>query len=75
MLEQGTVKWFSKVRGFGFISPDGEPNGPDVFVHWTQILTGERGQKNLVTDQVVTFERKIKDGKPTATKVEIVGGE
>lgn len=29
----GTVKWFSAAKGYGFIQPDGEEDGEDVFVH------------------------------------------
>jgi len=43
----GTVKWFNKDKGFGFIAQE---NGPDVFVHFTAIQangfrTLEEGQK------------------------------
>jgi len=40
---QGTVKWFSDQKGYGFIARDG---GPDVFVHHTAIqMTGFRTLK------------------------------
>ena len=32
----GIVKWFNVAKGFGFL---GRPDGPDVFVHYTSILT------------------------------------
>jgi len=41
---QGTVKWFSNKKGFGFITPsEGSPTTEDIFVHQSCILsTGYR---------------------------------
>jgi CspA family cold shock protein len=50
-LEQGTVKWFSNEKGFGFIEREG---GDDVFVHFTAI--NSEGYKSLTEGQKVEFE-------------------
>jgi len=46
----GTVKWFSRKKGYGFIA---QPNGPDVFVHYSAIQ-GD-GYRNLEEGQQVEF--------------------
>ena len=51
MAEQGTVKWFSNEKGFGFISREGED---DVSVHFSAI-EGE-GYKSLTEGQAVEFD-------------------
>ncbi|HEC24284.1 MAG TPA: cold shock domain-containing protein [Chloroflexi bacterium] len=47
----GTVKWFSRARGFGFIRPDGSDG--DVFVHYSAI-EGE-GYRSLMEGERVEF--------------------
>ena len=49
--KQGTVKWFSPLKGYGFILPD--EGGEEVFVHYSAIQ-GE-GYRNLEPGVVVTF--------------------
>lgn len=41
MKYQGTVKWFSNKKGFGFIAPtsDDAPTTDEIFVHQTAIVT------------------------------------
>jgi CspA family cold shock protein len=51
-MAQGTVKWFSAEKGYGFIIPD--DGGEDLFVHHTGIA-GE-GFKNLEEGEKVTYE-------------------
>jgi len=50
-MAEGTVKWFSDSKGFGFIE---QADGPDVFVHFSTI-SGD-GFKTLSEGQRVTFE-------------------
>ncbi|HAW45237.1 MAG TPA: hypothetical protein DCW60_02675 [Sutterella sp.] len=61
----GRVKWFSDVKGFGFIIVDGEPE--DVFVHFRVIEMA--GRKTLVNDQKVELEYERTEKGPFATKV------
>lgn len=60
----GTVKWFSRTKGYGFISRDG---GPDVFVHYTSIQS--EGFRNLDEGQQVEFEVEDSPKGPQATNV------
>ena len=48
---QGTVKWFSNEKGYGFLS---RPDGEDVFVHFSAIQ-GE-GYRSLEEGQQVEFD-------------------
>ncbi|MCZ9635196.1 cold-shock protein [Rhodococcus sp. BH5] len=67
-MAQGTVKWFDKNKGFGFIEPDG--GGADVFAHYSQI-TGP-GFKVLERGQRVEFEFGFGDlGKNRARANEV----
>jgi cold shock protein len=50
-VPEGTVKWFSNEKGFGFIERE---DGEDVFVHFSQIEAD--GYKSLQQGQRVTFE-------------------
>ena len=64
MAVQGKVKWFSNVKGYGFIEQEG---GQDVFVHYSSIQ-GE-GYKTLEEGDVVTFEIIQGEKGPQASSV------
>jgi cold shock protein len=51
-MAQGTVKWFSDEKGYGFITPD--EGDEDIFVHHTGIAGN--GFKTLEEGARVTFE-------------------
>lgn len=53
---QGTVKWFSAEKGYGFIT---QQDGPDLFVHYSEIQGS--GFKTLEEGALVEFE--ITEGK------------
>jgi CspA family cold shock protein len=50
-VAQGTVKWFSNEKGYGFIQQE---DGEDVFVHFSAITMD--GYKSLEEGQAVEFE-------------------
>lgn len=62
--ETGTVKWFSKEKGYGFIH---RSNGEDIFVHHSDIEA--RGFRTLRQGESVEFEVKVAEKGPRAAGV------
>ena len=62
----GTVKFFSTIKGFGFIQP--EDGSKDVFVHISAIERA--GLAGLNENQKVSFElERGRDGRVSATNL------
>ncbi|MCB8967131.1 MAG: cold shock domain-containing protein [Chloroflexota bacterium] len=61
----GIVKWFSRLKGYGFINPDDSEQ--EVFVHYTAI-DGD-GYRNLYEGDRVEFELVDKGKGPQAKNV------
>lgn len=55
---EGTVKWFSNRKGFGFITPssDNAPTKDDIFVHQSNIVTAMDTYRTLKDGFEVQFE-------------------
>ncbi len=66
-MAQGTVKWFSDQKGYGFITPD--DGSKDVFVHYSAIQ-GD-GFKSLKEGQPVEFEVTQGPKGPQAANVNL----
>ena len=65
MAEKGKVKWFSNVKGYGFIEKEG--GGQDIFVHYSAIQ-GE-GYKTLEGGDEVTFDVTQGEKGPQAANI------
>lgn len=61
----GTVKWFSRAKGYGFIEPEG--GGEDVFVHFSAIEGA--GFRNLRGGERVEFAIEEDTRGPRAVDV------
>lgn len=52
-MATGTVKWFSNVKGYGFVNTD-ENVEEDIFVHYSAIEMD--GYKKLTSGQKIEFD-------------------
>ena len=69
-MAEGTVKWFSNEKGYGFITPD--DGGKDLFVHFSSI-SGE-GYRSLTDGGRVSYESEEGPKGPVATNVQELSG-
>ncbi|HYC01979.1 MAG TPA: cold-shock protein [Azospirillaceae bacterium] len=65
---EGTVKFFSADKGFGFVTPDG--GGKDVFVHVTALERS--GVRSLTPEQRVRLTTSMGQKGPQANRVELL---
>jgi len=63
-LAEGTVKWFSDKKGYGFIARE---TGQDIFVHYSSIEV--EGFKTLAEGEHVNFEVEEGARGPVAKNV------
>ena len=64
----GTVKWFNKVKGFGFIRPD--DGSKDVFVHISAVERA--GLSTLREGQKVSYDlERGQQGKVSAVNLKV----
>jgi CspA family cold shock protein len=66
----GTVKWFSRLKGYGFITPDN--GGQEVFVHYSAIEGV--GYRNLHEGDPVEYELSDRGRGPIAVSVRVYRG-
>ncbi|MCA8939924.1 MAG: cold-shock protein [Planctomycetes bacterium] len=69
-MATGTVKWFDRKKGYGFVIVDNpEAEGTvEAFVHYANIV-GE-GYRSLVENQAVSFDLQDSDKGPLALNVQ-----
>jgi CspA family cold shock protein len=65
-MAEGTVKWFSDDKGYGFITPDDA--GKDLFVHHSAIQGN--GFKSLTEGSRVSYEAEAGPKGPQARNVQ-----
>jgi CspA family cold shock protein len=67
-MAEGTVKFFSDEKGFGFITPD--EGGKDLFVHHSAINAD--GFRSLAENQRVSYDTEQDAKGPRAVNVQAI---
>ena len=67
--ELGSVHWFDKSKGYGFIR---DYSSNDIFVHYSNIA-GDEALKNLEKGDRVRFKRRMGKETVEAIDVEVMG--
>ncbi|MBB4305262.1 CspA family cold shock protein [Rhodobium orientis] len=68
-MPTGTVKWFNRDKGYGFIKPD--EGGPDAFVHITAVERA--GLPGLDENQKISYELvQGRNGKKSADNLQLL---
>ena len=68
-MPTGTVKWFNRDKGYGFIKPD--EGGPDAFVHITAVERA--GLPGLDENQKISYELVPgRNGKSSAENLQLL---
>jgi len=68
MAQQGKLKWYNHVKGYGFLSrAEGQK---DLFVHVSEFR--KAGIKKIVEGMIVEYTITDHNGKPVATVILIV---
>jgi cold shock protein len=69
-MPKGVVKWFNRMKGYGFIEQE---SGEDIFVHQSEIQ--QEGFRYLEAGENVEYE--VGEGRkgPCALKVKRMGGQ
>ncbi len=67
---KGTVLFYNRQRGFGFIAP--LPEEVDSDVDWFVHVSGLVNRKSLRADDPVEFDVSERNGKPLAINVRVI---
>tara|TARA_Y100000114_G_C11736248_1_gene316321 strand:+ start:956 stop:1174 length:219 start_codon:yes stop_codon:yes gene_type:complete len=68
MAQQGKLKWYNHVKGYGFISR--EEGQKDLFVHVSEFR--KSGIKKVKEGMIVEYELSDHNGKPVAVDIKVV---
>lgn len=68
MADTGTVRWFNKMKGYGFIDPDN--GGAAVFVHINALE--KSGLATLNEEEKVKYDLVEKNGKVAAENIQVL---
>lgn len=67
-MANGKIKWFNKMKGFGFIEP--EEGGSDVFLHITALE--QAGISDVREGQRISFEITEHKGRSSASDIKLL---